>query len=321
MSGYPDRLFRLIGHPVSWMGRLIGWLDCALNRETWTSPARRIAGVVALGLLIAFTGAVALLVSHAVNLIGLLLWLHWPHLPGMGIALLALASSLLFGTRSLNTHVLAVADGLDAEGLDGGRRAVAQIVGRDPDVLDESGVCRAAIESLAENFSDGVVAPVLWFLIGGLPGLVIYKAVNTADSMVGHKTPRHLAFGWASARLDDVLNLPASRLTALLTLICASTLPGASAAQAAEAIKRDARKHKSPNAGWPEAAFAGALGLKLAGPRQYHGEIVNDAYMGSGRYTMTSADVRRALQLYRRICAAGLLLLVAIEVGPIFLGS
>jgi adenosylcobinamide-phosphate synthase len=176
---------------------------------------------------------------------------------------------------------------------------VSMIVGRNPDVLDEGGVSRAAIESLAENFSDGVVAPVFWMAVGGLPGAALYKAANTADSMIGHKTPRHLAFGWAAARFDDLINLPASRLSGLWLIAAAALMPGASAIEAIRAIRRDAGAHRSPNAGWPEAAMAGALGMALAGPRVYGGELYDGAYMGNGRRDLDAADIRRALVLYR----------------------
>ena len=155
---------------------------------------------------------------------------------------------------------------------------------------------------MAENFSDGIVAPAFWIGIGGLPGGVIYKAVNTADSMIGHRTPRHAAFGWASARFDDLVNLPASRLTALLIVAAAALHRDASAAGAWHAARRDARRHRSPNAGWPEAAMAGALGLRLAGPRIYDGVVVEDAWMGDGRADPGPADVARALRLYRTAC-------------------
>ena len=188
------------------------------------------------------------------------------------------------------------------EGLGEGRCAVAMIVGRNPDALDEAGVARAAIESLAENFSDGVVAPILWIALGGLTGRALYKAVNTADSMIGHRTERYDAFGWAAARLDDLVNLPASRLAALWFIAAAALTPGASAFGAAHAIRRDASRHRSPNAGWPEAAMAGALGLRLAGPRIYGETLVDDAFMGSGRREANAADIRRALRLYRTAC-------------------
>ncbi len=187
------------------------------------------------------------------------------------------------------------------------------IVGRDPAALDAAGVARAAIESLAENFSDGVVAPLFWLVVAGLPGAAAYKAANTADSMIGHRNARYEHFGFAAARFDDLVNLPASRLAALWLALAA----GGAARSAWAAVRRDARAHRSPNAGWPEAAMAGALGLKLAGPRVYGGVEVADAYMGEGRREATSADIRAALRLYVRACvlqflvAAGLAWLAA----------
>ena len=183
-----------------------------------------------------------------------------------------------------------------------GRQAVSMIVGRNTAVLDAAGVARAAIESLAENFSDGIVAPAFWLAVGGLPGGALYKAANTADSMIGHRTPRYDAFGWAAARFDDAINLPASRL-AVLWIVMAAPLAGGSACGAWAAVGRDARRHRSPNAGWPEAAFAGALDLKLAGPRVYGSEMVDDAFMGSGRREAGASDIRQALTLYRIACA------------------
>ena len=164
---------------------------------------------------------------------------------------------------------------------------------------------------LAENTSDGVTAPIFWFLVAGLPGLCVYKAINTLDSMIGHKSDRYRDFGFASARLDDLVNLPASRLTALVFTGAALVMPDASARAALIAVRRDARHHKSPNAGWPEAAMAGALGFKLAGPRVYHGVLVDDAHMGDGRADLTAADIRRALGLYRRAIAGALALIIA----------
>jgi adenosylcobinamide-phosphate synthase len=185
------------------------------------------------------------------------------------------------------------------------------IVGRNPQILDEAGVARAAIESLAENFSDGVVAPVLWTALGGLTGGALYKAVNTADSMIGHKTDRYAAFGREAARLDDLINLPASRLAALWLVLAAALTTGASAQEAARAVRRDASSHRSPNAGWPEAAMAGALGLKLAGPRVYGEALVEDAFMGEGRRDANGADIRRALKLYRLACVIEAIALAA----------
>jgi adenosylcobinamide-phosphate synthase len=215
----------------------------------------------------------------------------------IGVAFLA---SALIAQRSLHEHVADVAGALEKTGAEGGRAAVSHIVGRDTAALDEAGVARAAIESLAENFSDGVVAPVFWMLIAGLPGAAVYKAINTADSMIGHRTPRYQAFGWSAARLDDLVNLPASRLSALLIIAAAAVTKSASAAAAWQAVRRDARHHRSPNAGYPEAAMAGALGLALAGPRDYGGVRVDDALMGEGRRAADANDIRAALGLYRR---------------------
>jgi adenosylcobinamide-phosphate synthase len=289
--GYPAPLYRAIGHPVTWMGRWLAWLEANLNRAHASFAARRAAGVLALCLYLAVVALVTWAATRVCVSAG-----------AFGFATLTLLAASLPAQRSLAVHVRAVADGLDAN-LDEGRRAVAKIVGRNPDVLDEAGVARAAIESLAENFSDGVVAPILWIAFGGLVGGALYKAINTADSMIGHKDERYKAFGWAAARLDDLVNLPASRLAALWLVLAAVLTPGTSARDAAQAVRRDARRHRSPNAGWPEAAMAGALGLKLAGPRVYGETLVDDAFMGEGRREAGAPDIRKALRLYRRACA------------------
>jgi adenosylcobinamide-phosphate synthase len=203
----------------------------------------------------------------------------------------------MLASRSLYDHVRDVALALRNEGLDAGRTMVGRIVGRNPETLDEHGVARAAIESLAENASDGITAPVVWFALLGLPGLAAYKAINTADSMIGHRTPRHEAFGWAAARLDDLVNLPASRLTGFLFALAARFIPNGSTDNAFRAMRRDAHRHRSPNAGWPESAMAGALGLKLNGPKTYGATHVDDAYMGDGRREATADDIDRALRL------------------------
>lgn len=284
--GYPQRIFRWIGHPVVWIGTLIGALDAALNRPGDPFARRKRRGVLALCLLVVAVGGLA--------------WLAQTLLLGLsfGVVVVAVLAGTLIAQRSLAAHVAAVAQALETGSLTEGRKAVSMIVGRDPDRLDQAGVCRAAIESLAENFSDGVVAPAFWLTLGGLPGAAAYKAVNTADSMIGHRNERYAAFGWASARFDDLVNLPASRLTALLVVIAALLLPGADARQAWQAVRRDARRHRSPNAGWPEAAFAGALGLAIAGPRHYGGVLTDDPPMGNGRREATPDDIRRALRLY-----------------------
>jgi adenosylcobinamide-phosphate synthase len=299
--GYPDWLVQSIGHPVTWMGRMIRRLDDTLNRESMNAASRWAAGIVALLIAITVTGAIAYLVER--GLFGL----------PLGVIFAALAASTLLAQRSLHVHVERVAAALEREGLTAGRREVAHIVGRDTQALDEAGVARAAIESLAENFSDGVVAPALWLALGGLAGAAAYKAINTADSMIGHRTRRHEAFGWAAARLDDLVNLPASRLSALLLIAAAATMSGEAAVQAWRAIVRDAPHHRSPNAGYPEAAMAGALHLALAGPRTYAGVEIGDAVMGRGRRAATAADIRRALALFRRADAilVGLFAIVA----------
>lgn len=293
LIAYPDALYRVVGHPVTWIGAAIDRLELRFNRKDMGEVERRNAGVLVIGALVA-----------AAILAGLVLGLPAAWTPFGLIPVLAIVFSLVAG-GSLDLHVRAIPAALRAEGLEGGRREVANIVGRDPASLDEAGVCRAAIESLAENCSDGVVAPAFWFLVGSLPGMLAYKAINTADSMIGHKSERFRDFGWAAARLDDLVNLPASRLTALLLVLAAIVTPGTSPDAALAAIWRDAGKHRSPNAGWPEAAMAGALGLRLAGPRSYGGEVVDDAFMGDGRAEATADDIDRALRLYRTAMLIG----------------
>lgn len=290
LVGYPAWLYRVLGHPVTWMGGLLAVLERGLNRQRWSGAKRRSAGVLALALLLGSTVIVTLpvevLLSRSLT----------------GFVLLTLVAAALPAQRSLFTHVRDVAEALERDGVSAGREAVARIVGRNTAVLDEAGVARAAIESLAENFSDGIVAPAFWLAVGGLPGGALYKAANTADSMIGHRNSRYAAFGWAAARFDDVINLPASRL-AVLWIVMAAPLAGGSAPGAWAAVRRDARRHRSPNAGWPEAAFAGALDLALAGPRVYGSEMVDDAVMGIGRRKAGAGDIRRALTLYRLACA------------------
>jgi adenosylcobinamide-phosphate synthase len=241
--------------------------------------------------------------------------------PYLGCAVAVLIVATLIAIGNLDQHVRAVSAALRAEGLAGGRRSIAKIVGRDPEALDEAAVCRAAIESLAENASDGVTAPVMWFLVGGLPGIIAYKAINTADSMIGHMSEHHRAFGWAAARLDDLVNLPASRLTGLMFVAAAALLPGASAPSAWRAYRRDARLHRSPNAGWPEAAMAGALGLRIAGPRIYGGVLVDDHWMGDGRAEATPQDIDRALLIYRMAFGGALLLVAALGMLVAWIGA
>jgi len=286
--GYPDWLFRAIGHPVTWMGRLVHILDRTLNRVSMNDRERRAAGIMAILVLVVIAAGAALFLEYGLR-----------RLP-FGFAMTAILASSLIAQRSLFSHVQRVAQALEHDGVAGARQLVTHIVGRDTDALDEAGVARAAIESLAENFSDGVVAPVVWLTVGGLAGGAAYKAINTADSMIGHRTPRHQAFGFAAARLDDFVNLPASRLSGLLIVAGAAVTVGASPAAAWRTLRRDAARHRSPNAGYPEAAMAGALGLALAGSRVYGGVEIADATMGDGRRLATAADIRAALALYVR---------------------
>jgi adenosylcobinamide-phosphate synthase len=307
--GYPDALYRWIGHPVGWIGALIAWCERAWNRQQFSFARRRMLGLATLLLLLAVSG-----------LPGMVIFLLAQHfLPGLATTLVCgAAASTFLAQRSLDAHVRAVADALEQKGTEAGRHAVSMIVGRDTQNLDQAAVSRAAIESLAENFSDGVVAPLFWLLIAGLPGMFGYKAINTADSMVGHKSDRYLAFGWAPARADDLVNLPASRLSVVWLVLASVTLSGLSPRGAIKAVWRDAAKHRSPNAGWPEAAMAGALGLRLAGPRAYHGTIIDDHWMGDGRETAGAQDIRAALRQYRAACAIQFVCVAALAAAMAF---
>ncbi len=291
--GDPVWLYRALPHPVALIGRLIGWLDRRFNDPLDAEARRKRNGTIAV---IALTAG-AWMIGRALDDI------LRPSLIGRAIAV-GLASSLI-AQRSLYDHVAAVASALVRDGISAGRAAVAKIVGRDTAELDEAGISRAALESLAENLSDAVTAPLFWGLVFGLPGLIVYKVINTADSMIGHRTPRHQAFGWAAARFDDLLNLIPARLCGLIVVAAAAFVRGADVRRGWQAMRRDAPKHRSPNAGWPEAALAGALGFAIAGPRRYHGvEEANAAYMGAGgRTDLTAADIRQGLKLFVAACA------------------
>lgn len=285
--GWPDVLFAMIGHPVTWIGRLITRLDKWLNLAGTDENDRRLAGVAA-----------ALLVIVVAVIAGMVLrWLLPETLTGLLIA--AVICWPLLAARSLYTHVAAVARPLAAGDLIAARSAVARVVGRDPQQLDEAGVARAALESLAENASDGVIAPLFWGVLFGLPGIAAYKAINTLDSMIGHKTPRHMAFGWAAARIDDLANLIPARLTGLLF---AATSPNAPAAFSC--MVRDAGKHRSPNAGWPEAAMAASLGVRLSGPRTYDDHVADEPWINGEAPDPGARDLERGLRHYRTMMLA-----------------
>ena len=278
--------FGVLPHPVRLIGALIAWLERRLNDAGRSDGMRRRRGVLAVLIVCGLCAASGWAVAAAAR-----------QVPAAILVELALVVSLL-AQRSLFDHVRAVARALRGGGVEAGRGAVGHIVGRDVRVLDEHGVARAAIESCAENFSDGVVAPVFWYALAGLPGLLVYKAANTLDSMIGHRSERYLAFGWAAARLDDLLNLIPARLAALLLTAAAALMPAASGRRALTVMRRDARGHRSPNAGWPEAAAAGALGLALGGPRRYGDDVVSEPWLGDGRTEANPEDIERMLRLY-----------------------
>ena len=282
--GWPAALYARIGHPVGVFARLIGWGEARWNGPIRSFAARRGGGIATLLMLVATTGGAALLVQAGLRqALGERAW------PGIGL----LAAPAL-AQRSLHDHVSPVARALAGGDLAAARAAVAQIVGRDVAGLDAAGVARAAIESLAESFCDGIVAPLFWLLVGGLPGVWIYKAINTADSLVGHREPRWRAFGWASARTDDLANLLPARLAGMVLCIAGGG--------GWRVMMRDARLHASPNAGWPEAAMAGVLGVRLAGPVAYDGVVMDKAWIGREGGDADAGDLAQALRIYRRAC-------------------
>jgi adenosylcobinamide-phosphate synthase len=285
LAGDPAWLWRRVPHPVVSTGRAIAGLEERLNREALSFTERRRRGVAALAVLVVAALALGWLVEKILRA------------GPLGLAVEIIVVSILLAHKGLIDHVAAVGRALEHGDLVSGRRAVADIVGRDVTVLDEAGVARAAIESGAENFSDAVVAPAFWFLLLGLPGLLVFKLASTADSMIGHRSPRYEAFGWAAARFDDALNFVPARLSALLIAGAAFFMrrPADAALRAAQA---DASKHKSPNAGWPEAALAGALGLALGGPRRYGPAAVDGAWLNAaGRSEAGPADIADAVRL------------------------
>ena len=309
--GDPDFIWRRIPHPVAWVGSLIARLERRFNHGGGRDRQRFIAGIcVSVSVLLA-----AILFGLAVA--SLKFWRDWGS--AVEIALL----TILLAQKSLFLHVwrvrqalrrlaeLAPDDANAPQAMQYTRQEVAKIVGRDVERLDTYGMARAAVESLAENFADGVVAPALFYLAFGLPGIAFYKALNTLDSMIGHHSLRYEWFGKFAARLDDVANYIPARLAAIFLAMAAIFAAKASVARAVATIWRDASRHRSVNAGWPEAALAGALDFALAGPRQYHGLRVEDAWIGGGRARLNWHDIDRALLLY---AVAGLLQFLAVMV-------
>lgn len=284
--GYSPRLVGTIGHPVMWFGAAIAFCETRLNTTSRSDAQRKLAGTVALALLLLLVLAVTLPVQWLLRAI-----------PGGWVLEVLLATPFL-AQKELGRAVRAVAEALRLS-LAAGREAVSHIVGRDPQALDEAGVSRAAIETLAESTSDGVVAPWFWLVLLGLPGIALYKTINTADSMIGHLNSRYRHYGWSAARLDDLVNWLPARLTAVLITAACFFVPHASPSGAWNMAQRDARKHASPNSGWPESAFAGALGFRLGGPRSYDGAVVDLPSFGDGKTALVGSDILRALVLYR----------------------
>lgn len=295
LVGDPDTVWRRVPHPVVLFGQAIGAVDKLFNDKRLSADTKRFNGAAGIAVLLAASLFLGFVLHRLLASLGIL-----------GTIVEIVVVAIFLAQKSLHDHVRAVSTGLKQGGLDGGRQAVSMIVGRDPATLDEPAVCRAGIESLAENFSDGVVAPALWYALFGLPGLFAYKMLNTADSMIGHKNTKYLDFGWASARLDDLANWPAARLSILFIAAGAWVAKGrATARLAIGTALRDAGLHRSPNSGWPEAAMAGALGIGLAGPRIYGGTRVDEPMMNaSGRTVATVADIDLSLRIFFLACAA-----------------
>jgi len=302
-------VYKVLPHPVVVLGKLISWFDNKLNRPQRSPMDRALRGAATVIVIVALVGAVGIGVQ----------WLTFHHKFGWVVELFLLVS--LLAQNELYRAVRRVALALNHDGLESARTAVSHIVGRDPAFLDKHAVARAGIESLAENFSDGVVAPVFWYVLFGIPGLLIYKTVNTLDSMIGYRNEQYAAFGFTAAKLDDVLNLIPARLTGLIIAIAATVAPKANPLRAFSTMWRDASKHKSPNAGWPEGAMAGALNLSLAGPRKYIQHTQNDPWIGQGSAQATGSDVDRALYLYIVACLINVLIVGVISMYRFGLGG
>lgn len=302
-------VFKVLPHPVVIIGKLIGWFDRKLNRESRSQVDRAMRGALVVMIMVGLAGSIGWGVQ----------WLTLHHDFGWAVELFFLVA--LLAQRELYSAVRRVHVALSSNGIESGRTAVGEIVGRDPAQLDEHGVARASIESLAENFSDGVIAPVFWYVLFGFPGLLIYKTVNTLDSMIGYKNDRYRAFGFTAARLDDVLNLIPARLSGLLITMAAFVTPKSSPARAFKTMWRDASKHNSPNAGWPEAATAGALGLALAGPRKYAHHTADAPWIGDGTAKAMVGDIERALYLFVGACLFNGLIVAVIAMYRFQVGS
>ncbi len=301
LFGEMGPLFRALPHPVIVIGRLVDLLDRKLNRAERGPAARFWRGVFVVASLVSLAAAAGWAIATMAS-----------GVPG-GWMVEAVLVAVLVAQRSLYEHVAAVSRALGQDGLAGGRAAIRHIVSRDPASMDEAGIARAAMESLSENFADGVVAPVFWYAVAGLPGMLAYKALNTADSMIGYRSEKYLAFGKAAALLDDLANWLPARLAALCVVAAAAFRADCDAIRALRIVRRDAATHASPNAGWPEAAFAGALGLALGGPRVYPGQGRKEHWIGGdGIRDYGSVGIGRGLALFIRACVANAILAAVI---------
>lgn len=303
--GEPQVIWSRVPHPVVLFGKAVGLADNKLNLTIDAPAVQRRKGAVAIWLLMMIALLAAILVAWVIGFLGSISWV-----------LECFIVFVLLAQRSLFDHVKAVSDGLRESGIEGGRKAVGMIVGRDPELLDETGICRASIETLAENFSDGVVAPAFWFAIFGLPGLFIYKMINTADSMIAYRSEKYLHFGRIAAQIDDLANWLPARLSFAIIAVGAVFVSGLrSAKNAISVVLRDAGLHRSPNAGWPEAAMAGAMDVALGGPRKYAHETVSQAFInGSGKHDLSAKDIEASLGFFRAACFVlwGLVLIIAL---------
>lgn len=296
---WPTAIFRIIGHPVTWIGHMINRLEALLNRPSRSPIKLKISGAITVLAVLVASVVPAWAVSY-------ILPTTWP-----GILIGGLLAWPFLATRSLYDHVQAIALPLAAAQTDQARRAVSLIIGRNSTALDDKAIARASLESLAENSSDGVIAPLFWGLVFGLPGLVGYKVINTFDSMIGHRSARYVHFGMVAARLDDLANLIPSRVTGVLFALV-SGRPG----HTGNVMFRDASQHRSPNAGWPEAAMAAAIDVRLSGPRVYGDTVADEPWLNGGAADPDATAVRRGLWLYQRVMLAvafGLGLIVLLE--------
>ena len=290
VAGDPRWLYSRIPHPIVIIGHQIELLDRFFNRTHYPPVTRKLLGVISVLIIVSSAWLLGWLIAWSCNQVS------------FGVVLQALIVSIFLAQNSLYQHVASVAKACKADDLIDARSQISHIVGRDPNSLDQRAISRAAIESLSENFSDGVVAPIFWYVMGGLPALIAYKALNTSDSMIGYLTDKYADFGWCAARFDDAANFIPARLSAIIITIAAFIIPSATGKSAFTTAIRDAKKHRSKNAGWPEAAMAGALGIKIAGPRNYDGILVEDAWMGDGIANVDASHIFMALRIYCVAC-------------------